>query len=72
MPRDLCRRCGSALERGEIYSGRWVRWLPEGERAPVGYGQLKHEALLGVSLRARPVTAKARRCAACRLVEFDY
>lgn len=68
-----CRRCGKPMQRGHIYSGRWVRWLPQGAKAPRGYGQLGHEELLGVSwTRFRPPTAHARRCSACRLVEFDY
>ena len=72
MSDEVCRKCGRELEDGAIYSGRWVRWLPRGERAPIGYGQFKHKAVLGVSWGARPVAAAARRCTACRLIEFEY
>ena len=61
------------MEVGAIYSGRWIKWLRAGRQAPVGLGHLSDETLVGVNWAGlRALTAPARRCTACHIVEFDY
>lgn len=58
------------MEKGGVYSGRWIWWLPAGRKAPMVPGG---EALLKPKWNAlRPPTLSAQRCPTCRIAEVFY